>query len=317
MLHNGREWTTDFRSPMFLILYSDQFLDHQTGRTHPESPHRLSAIQTALLAAPWADQLAWQEPTAVAVRSPLSLIEQTHEPRYVNAVKLLSEKEREIDADTPVSARSYDVALLAVNAWIDGIDHVMQTGEPCFVLARPPGHHARPAWGMGFCLFGNAAIATKYALSKGVARVAILDWDVHHGNGTQEILELSPKIRFCSLHESPQYPGTGRATERGLHENVLNLPMQRGSTIADYLPLFEERVVPFLSEFEPDLLIVSAGYDANLADPLAGIALQPEDYGVFTQYCLSVTRKIVFGLEGGYDLDALSRSVVATIEACL
>jgi acetoin utilization deacetylase AcuC-like enzyme len=303
---------------MFPIVYSNQFLDHQTGQTHPESPQRLSAIQSALLAAPWADQLEWREPTAVETRSPLPLIEQTHEPSYIRAVKLIAEKGGgALDEDTPVSARSYEVALLAVNAWIDGVNQVMQTGEPCFVLARPPGHHAVPQWGMGFCLFSNAAIATKHAIRSGSERVAILDWDVHHGNGTQAILEMSPKVRFCSLHESPQYPGTGRASEHGFYENVLNLPMKRGSTIADYQPLFEEKVIPFLSEFEPDLLIVSAGYDANQADPLAGIALQPEDYGLFTQYCLSFTRKILFGLEGGYNLDALAQSVVATVEACL
>ncbi|NEO46041.1 MAG: histone deacetylase, partial [Moorea sp. SIO4A3] len=187
-----------------------------------------------------------------------------------------------------------------------------------FVLARPPGHHAERQRGMGFCLFSNAAIAAYYALEQsGVERVAILDWDVHHGNGTQDVVERDARIAYISLHQSPCYPGTGQASEQGFHNNVLNLPMAPGSTLADYQPMFEQKVMPCLTKFQPDLLIVSAGYDANAADPLANIALQPEDYGLFTNYCLQLTRRIVFGLEGGYELTALAQSVVATIEACL
>jgi acetoin utilization deacetylase AcuC-like enzyme len=223
-----------------------------------------------------------------------------------------------LDADTPISANSYDIALLAVSAWLDGVDEVLSKGNPAFVLARPPGHHAERNTGMGFCLFSNAAIAAYYALKQpGIQRVAILDWDVHHGNGTQEIVESDARIAYCSLHQSPCYPGTGSSSEQGAHNNVLNLPMQTGSTLADYQPVFEQKVMPFLKDFQPDLLIVSAGYDANAADPLAGIALQPEDYGLFTDYCLQLTRRIVFGLEGGYHLAALALSVAATIESCL
>jgi acetoin utilization deacetylase AcuC-like enzyme len=156
------------------------------------------------------------------------------------------------------------------------------------VLARPPGHHAESDVGMGFCLFSNAAIAAFYALQQpGIERVAILDWDVHHGNGTQAIVETSKQIAFCSLHQYPCYPGTGRATERGFHDNVLNLPVRPGSDVAVYQPLFEKKIIPFLSNFQPDLLIVSAGYDANADDPLAMINLQPKDYGLFTDYCLN------------------------------
>ena len=171
---------------------------------------------------------------------------------------------------------------------------------------------------MGFCLFSNAAIAAEEALQKpGLERVAILDWDVHHGNGTQHIVENNPNIAYCSLHQFPYYPGTGRSSDRGEHNNVLNIPMSGGSTIADYKPAFEQQVMPFLRNFQPDLLIVSAGYDANAADPLAGINLNPEDFGEFTDYCLQLTRRILFGLEGGYHLEALGQSVVATIERCL
>jgi acetoin utilization deacetylase AcuC-like enzyme len=171
---------------------------------------------------------------------------------------------------------------------------------------------------MGFCLFSNAAIAAFYALKQpNVKRVAILDWDVHHGNGTQAIVETHPNIAYCSLHEFPQYPGTGAASEQGFYQNVLNVPLKSGSTIAIYKAAFEHQIMPFLTNFQPDLLIISAGYDANADDPLAGISLQPQDYGTLTTYCLQITHRILFGLEGGYDLNALAQSVLATISACI
>lgn len=304
---------------MLPVIYSDEFLEHDNGRFHPERPERLTAIVDAIKAAPWADQIKWQLPTAVETRRVMPLVQQIHSQRYIETVEeiALSNGGR-LDADTGISPRSYDVALLAVSAWLDAVDQVLTTNNSAFVLARPPGHHAERQRGMGFCLFSNAAIAAYYALEQsGVERVAILDWDVHHGNGTQDVVERDARIAYISLHQSPCYPGTGQASEQGFHNNVLNLPMAPGSTLADYQPMFEEKVMPCLTKFQPDLLIVSAGYDANAADPLANIALQPEDYGLFTNYCLQLTRRIVFGLEGGYELTALAQSVVATIEACL
>jgi acetoin utilization deacetylase AcuC-like enzyme len=301
---------------MFPVIYSDDFLRHETGVFHPEKPARLTAIKSALESAEWANQLDWRLPTSVQTRSPLPWIEQIHPVAYIRSIEQLCQHGGYIDPDTPVSAKSYEVALLAVNAWLDGVDLAM-TGQPTFVLARPPGHHAKPSGGMGFCIFSNAAIAATYALANGAQRVAILDWDVHHGNGTQAVAENNPQIAYCSLHEFPHYPGTGAATERGVFKNILNLPMQAGSTMADYQPLFETKVIPFLTDFRPDLLIVSAGYDANHRDPLANISLQPADFGIFTDYCLQVTRKIAFGLEGGYDFESLGQSVVATIDRCL
>lgn len=304
---------------MLPIIYSDEFLLHETGYFHPEKPERLTAIKKALKAVPWADQLEWKLPTAVESRSPLDAIAQVHTPQYIEAVRRLANRGGGyLDADTPVSPRTFEVAQLAVNAWIDGVHEVLHRGNPSFVLARPPGHHAVQERGMGFCIFANAAIAAFHALQQpGVQRVAILDWDVHHGNGTQAIVEHHPQIAYCSLHESPQYPGTGAASETGFHQNVLNLPMRSGSAIAQYKAAFQDAVIPFLTQFQPDLLIISAGYDANRDDPLAGICLQPRDFGLLTEACLPVTRKILFGLEGGYDLEALAASVAATIQPCL
>ena len=306
---------------MLPVIYSDDFLLHKTGMLHPERPERLTAIANALKAAPWADQIEWQLPTPVAQREQalFSALKKVHAQRYIKEVEHLAHRGGGyLDGDTPISAESYDVALLAASAWLDGVDRVLAAGEPAFVLARPPGHHAEKARAMGFCLFSNAAIAANYALEQpGINRVAVLDWDVHHGNGTQSVVENSRQIAYCSLHQSPCYPGTGDADEHGAYGNVLNIPLYPGGGIAEYLSAFESLVVPFLSKFEPDLLIVSAGYDATASDPLASMTLAPSDYGTFTGYCLQITRRIAFGLEGGYALKELAESVVATIDRCL
>lgn len=302
---------------MLPVIYSPEFLDHQTGSYHPERPERLTAIVQSLKTAEFAQKIQWLSPTPVNPQL-MSWIEMAHSPNYIHKLARIASQGGYLDGDTPISPRSYDVALLAVSAWLDGINQVLIEKNPAFVLARPPGHHAESSMGMGFCLFSNAAISALYALKQpGINRVAILDWDVHHGNGTQSIVEGYREIAYCSLHQYPAYPGTGKATETGFHQNVLNLPLAPGSDINDYQPLWKSQILPFLKSFNPDILIISAGYDAVENDPLASIRLQPEDFGLFTQYCLSVTRKILFGLEGGYDLESLSKSVNATIAACL
>lgn len=303
---------------MFSVIYSDRFLAHETGSWHPESPARLTAIVDALQAVPWAEQLQWNLPTPLDERDPLPWIRQCHETDYIAKIEQLSGQPGGVMLDPDTAVSHFDVPLLAVNAWLDGVDRVRDTSRFSFAIARPPGHHAERNHGMGFCLFSNAAIAAHYALSlPQIERVGILDWDVHHGNGTQHIVETNAAIAYCSLHQHPCYPGTGRATDRGQFNNVCNIPLPPGTAIADYHAEFEDQVLPFFEQFQPDLLIVSAGYDATAADRLAGMNLQPEDYGVFTQMILTLDVPIVFGLEGGYDLEALSASVVATIETCL
>jgi acetoin utilization deacetylase AcuC-like enzyme len=304
---------------MISIFYSDAFLQHKTGRSHPERPERLSAVVQKLQEEHWANSLTWKTPTSIKNRDPLDWMGRVHDSGYIEQVRSLSLKGGgHLDPDTPLSKQSFEVACLAVNAWLDGVDHVLSNQRPAFILARPPGHHALPEQGMGFCIFANAAIAAFYALAQpGIERVAILDWDVHHGNGTQAIVQESRQIAYCSLHQSPCYPGTGLANETGSFQNVLNIPMQAGSTIVEYKAQVEGQVIPFLKTFAPDLLIVSAGYDANHDDPLANISLQPADYGQFTAYCLSITPRVLLGLEGGYDLDSLAASVEATLAACL
>lgn len=255
------------------IIYGTEFLDHNPGPLHPENAGRLKAVVSALGDLGWEDRLEWQPPSPVDETVDRA-IAQIHSPHYIRQLQQMAAVGGgQLDGDTVLSAASYGVARLAVRAWLDGVDRVLIRGEPAFVLARPPGHHALRDRGMGFCLLANAAIAAHYTLAQpGVDRVAILDWDVHHGNGTQAQV---------------------------------------------YNQAFEEQVLPFLRDFDPHLLIVSAGYDANAADPLAAMALQPGDFGRFTQYCLGLTRRVLFGLEGGYDYDALGRSVIATLAACL
>ncbi|MEM7715378.1 MAG: histone deacetylase [Cyanobacteria bacterium P01_A01_bin.68] len=297
---------------MIPIIYSEKFLLHETGYMHPEQPERLTAIVNKLKSSTITDKIEWIEPSS---RNAIEAIEKIHSTDYINLVRAYSDRGYGCFESTQIFPHSFEVACLTVNAWLDGVDLVCQQSKPAFILARPPGHHALPNEGMGFCIFCNPVIAAIYALStEDIKRVGILDWDVHHGNGTQAIVENHSHIAFCSIHQSPGYPHTGKSEETGKFHNILNLPISPGSNIQTYHQLFQTKVLPFFDKFSPDLLIVSAGYDANKDDLMSKIELNPEDYGILTQYSLKITSKVLFGLEGGYELDSLSQSVLETIK---
>jgi len=295
---------------------------------HPENAGRLTAVVEYLKGCQkkyedvgsqelsWAGKIVWVEPS---VRDVLEDVCRVHDSDYIESLKTFAQKGGGfLDADTVMSSQSYALALLAVAAWLQAADWVSEEGSQAFALVRPPGHHAERSRGMGFCLLSNAAIAAHYALAKlGAQRVAILDWDVHHGNGTQSLVEGNPNIAYCSFHQADAYPGTGGANETGDHRNVLNLPMAAGAGRVDYQQRWQAEAAPFLRGFGADFMIVSAGYDATQSDPLAGLCLQPDDYGWLTQMCLQLTPKILFGLEGGYDYRALAESVAATIRCAV
>jgi len=301
---------------MMQVIYSDRFLDHDTGDFHPESPRRVKAIRDYLANGVMAERLVWREPTPITDRPDLlQWVGRVHAPSYIQQVADIADRGGGmLDGDTPIGKNSYGVALLAVSAWLDGVDSLLHESIPAFVVARPPGHHALYDRGMGFCIFNNAVIASRYALQKyKLAKVAILDWDVHHGNGSQALIWHDRAIAYVSVHQAPYYPGTGWQNETGASGNILNIPLPRDSDRAVYEQVFDRAVIPFLGQFAPDLLIVSAGFDANRDDPLSGMALNPEDFGLFTQKCQQHFPKIMFGLEGGYNLDSLSRSVLAVV----
>ncbi|APB34885.1 histone deacetylase superfamily [Gloeomargarita lithophora Alchichica-D10] len=301
---------------MVAVIYSDAYLQHQVPYGHPERPARLTAIVNALQAVPWRQHIRWLSPHAQ--RPVEEYLRWVHTETYLERLgEICAQGGGHLDGDTPVSPESDRIARLALCGWMDGVDWVLAQGETGFVCARPPGHHALPDNGMGFCIFGNAAISALYALKvHNLQRVAILDWDVHHGNGTQAMVETNPHIAFCSLHQEHFYPGTGRPEERGCCNNILNLPVPAHREYSFYEQLLQTQVLPFLRTFAPQLLIISAGYDALASDPLAQMNLQPADYAQMTRMLQTLNCPLLLGLEGGYHLDSLAQAVVATLSAC-
>ncbi len=299
---------------MINIFTTDRFLQHDTGFGHPERPERLTACLDGIRKSEHLDEINWIEPR----RANTEELKLAHTLNHILNVRNTAERGGfSLDPDTMVSPESFDIALQSSGAWLDGVDRLLGHDESSFVISRPPGHHAERDNAMGFCLFNNCAIAANYATQvKGIKKVAVLDWDVHHGNGTQHILETDPALAYCSLHQWPYYPGTGAEHETGEFDNVLNIPMAGGSGKDEYFTAFDKKVLPFLKAWEPEILIISAGFDASQNDPLGGMQLLPEHFAEFTRYCLEITPHLLVGLEGGYDLKDLadcSRSVAEVL----
>lgn len=292
------------------LLRSPVFLEHDTGQ-HVENAGRLAAIFHRL-----GDCHGW---SALEPREAVeSEIELCHDPRVTEKLALItSEGGGWADGDTCVSPRSWEVARLAVGGGLRLLDEVVASRGQGFALVRPPGHHATPSRSMGFCLYSNIAIAARYARQKlGLERVFVLDWDVHHGNGTQDCLELDPSIGFVSFHQWPLYPGSGWYDERG-QGNLYNLPLPAGCGDAEYLFALHYLVKPVLEKWDPQLLLVSCGYDAHSSDPLGSMGISTAGFGqmagLLASWCPEALR--VGFLEGGYHPQALAQSVEATLRA--
>lgn len=300
------------------IIWSDEYEKHATG-SHPERAERIRAVKAALEEAHLFDTCRVVRPIPATVES-IGLV---HDQRLIELIHDVAESGGGwLDPDTYVSPDSFDIAMLAAGGVTQALEAALN-GLPAFAFIRPPGHHAEPRRSMGFCLFNNVAVAVEEVRRKhGIERIAILDWDVHHGNGTQAAFWSDPDVLFVSLHQYPFYPGTGGSDESGGYDAsgmTLNIPMAAGSGDADYRRAFEDRVLPAIQVFRPDLIVVSAGFDAHAEDPLANMRVTTDGFrwmaGMIADMALDVCEgRLALALEGGYNLQSLGESVVTVIE---
>ena len=310
------------------IIRDNRYREHDPGEGHPENPDRLRVIDELIerdygslpLIAP-----------RLAAQSELALI---HDPHYIRTVANTEGKpSSRLDADTGLSARSYEIARLAVGGLLEAVDAILGTRDPgpltpssTFAFVRPPGHHAEPGRGMGFCLFNNVAIAAAYAKKKhGLKRVLIVDWDLHHGNGTQKAFYEDPGVLFFSSHQYPYYPGTGNFSETGSGPGegyIVNAPLPTGFGDAEYISIYDRILKPIALEFRPELVLVSAGFDPYFKDPLGGMKLTRAGFGALMDIVKTIAEdtcsgKVLLTLEGGYNPDGLRDGVGAVLQSLM
>ncbi len=297
-------------------------LEHDMGPHHPECPDRLRAVLKALETKEFTDLLREQAPQAT-----IEQLTRVHPKNYVDAILAMRPPEGDIvplDADTLVSHGTAEAALRAAGGAVMAVDAVMEGwARTAFAAVRPPGHHAEPQRPMGFCLFNNAAVAALHARARwGVQRVAVLDFDVHHGNGTQDMFFKDPDLFYGSTHQSPCFPGTGEMWERGAANNIVNVTLRPGQGSEAFRAAWADTILPELDRFAPGLVIVSAGFDAHKLDPLAQLRLETADFTWITNQMVALAERHCGGrvasvLEGGYDLGALAAASAAHVRALM
>ena len=301
-----------------LIVHTQRFAEHMTPPGHPERSERADVMD--VVAARWRDRGI----EVVAPRSATSeQLARVHDPDYLRRIAETAGRAVALDPDTYTSPESHEIALLAAGAAIDAVERVMAgSHQAALAMVRPPGHHAGRDRAMGFCLYNNVAVGAAHAREVGAAKIAIVDYDVHHGNGTQHIFEADPHVLYISTHQYPYYPGTGAADEIGREHGVgftVNLPLEAGAGDDDYKLVFATVVMPVLRQFEPDLVIVSAGFDAHERDPLGGMRLTTPSFAAMTGQLRAAAEeccrgRIVLVTEGGYDLHALRESLDVVVD---